>query len=99
LTCKSWAEFSKPSSVRMDIVIGLDAATYASHPAWPGQPVTALWDYPEVGSKSKKTLDPGIEAVQTLLSLRGRIEFLATLHARGRRHSDLEHDIRDLTHV
>jgi hypothetical protein len=47
----------------MDIVIGLDAATYASHPAWPGQPVTALWDYPEVGSKSKKILDLGIEAV------------------------------------
>lgn len=99
LTCKSWAELSKPGSVRMDFVIGLDAATYASHPAWPGQAITALWDYPAVGSKNKKNLDPGIEAVQTLLSLHGRIEFLVTLHAKGRRHSDLEHDIRDLTHV
>jgi hypothetical protein len=83
----------------MHIVIGLDAATYASHPAWPGQPVTALWDYPAVGSKGKKILDPGIEAVQTLLSLRHRIEFLVTLHGKGKRYSDLEHDIRDLTHV
>ena len=99
LTCKSWVEFSKPSSTRMDFVIGLAADTYAIHPAWPGQPVTALWDYPAVGSKNKKKFDPGIEAVQTLLSLHRRIEFLVTLHAKGKRHSDLEHDIRDLTHV
>jgi len=99
LTCKSWVEFSKPGSVRMDFVIGLDAATYTTHPAWPGQPVTALWDYPAISGKNKRRLDPGIEAVQALLSLRRRIEFLVTLHGKGKRYSDLEHDIRDLTHV
>jgi protein-tyrosine-phosphatase len=99
LTCKSWVDFSKPSSVRMDFVIGLNAAIYASHPACPGQPVTALWDYPAVGNKNTRKFDPGIEAVQTLLSLHRRIEFLVTLHSKGKHHSDLEHDIRDLTHV
>jgi hypothetical protein len=29
----------------------------------------------------------------------GRIEFFVTLHAKGKRYSDLARDIRDLTHV
>ena len=95
---KAWTEFTRGAAPKMDFVIGLDAATYESNPAWPGQPVTALWDYPAIGIGKKRT-DPGIAAIQTLLSLRVRIELLVNLHARGRSRADLQHDLRDLTHV
>lgn len=99
LKCKSWSDFLKSRAYRMDYVIGLDAETYDIHPAWPGQPVTALWDYKTVKTKKSAKHDPSLEAYKTLVSLRRRIEFLVSLHAKGARRSDLEHDLRDLTHV
>ena len=98
LACKAWTDFTRSGAPRMDFVIGLDADSYAQHPAWPGQPVTALWACPAIAS-GKKSMDPGIAAVQMLLSIRVRVELLVSLHARGRRPSDLQHDVRDLSFV
>jgi hypothetical protein len=95
---KAWTEFTSGAAPKMDFVIGLDAATYESDPDWPGQPVTAWWDYPVIGIGKKRT-DPGIAAIQTLQSLRVRIKQLVNLHARGRSRADLQHDLRDITHV
>lgn len=84
----------------MDIVIGLDAETVNDHPSWNGQPATALWNYPEISANYKdKAKNPGIAAVQTLVSLRRRIELLVSLHARAQRGSDLLHDLRDLAYI
>jgi hypothetical protein len=83
----------------MNFVIGLDTDSFAGHPAWPGQPVTALWDYPALKKRAGRGAEVGIAAVQTLLSLRRRIELLICLHARGQRDSDLQQDLRDLTHL
>jgi protein-tyrosine-phosphatase len=96
---KPWTEFTRNGSPKMDFVVALDRDTLPSHPIWPGQPVTALWDYPHIVGGSKKRYDVGLSAVQTLLSLRRRIEFLVSLHARGTTRADLQHDLRDLSHV
>jgi hypothetical protein len=58
-----------------------------------------LWDYPHVLGGNKKRHDAGLSAIQTLLSLRQRIELLVSLHARSKTRTDLQHDLRDLAHV
>jgi protein-tyrosine-phosphatase len=98
LTCKAWTMFTRNAAQRMDFVIGLDDETYGKLPAWPGQPVTACWDYPPITGK-KKQVDSGLAAVQTLLSLRLRIELLLSLHASSKSPADLQHYLRDLSHV
>ena len=87
---------------KMDFVIALDAATVGEHPMWPGQPITALWDYAAVNAapaKSGRGAAAGIAAVQTLVSLRRRVELLACLQSRALKRVDLEHDLRDLAHL
>ena len=99
LHCKSWVEFLRSGAPRMDFVVGLDQASFSRHPAWPGQPITALWDYPAIERNKKRPSDAAIEAVHTLMSLQRRIELLISLHAHGRSRGDLQHDLRDLTHL
>lgn len=98
LYCKAWSVFTRNGAQKMDFVIGLDEETIGSHPAWPGQPATACWAYPSV-LEGKAKNSQGIAAVQTLLSLRVRIELLISLHFRSRNKSDLQQDLRDLSHV
>jgi protein-tyrosine-phosphatase len=100
LRCKPWTEFTRGGAPKMDFVIALDAKTAGDHPSWPGQPETALWEYPAVGTQpSVSKLDPGIEAVNVLFSLRRRIELLVSLHSRAGSRAELRHDLRDLAHV
>ncbi len=48
LRSKSWTEFTKPEAPRMDFIF-----TVCNHvagemcPAWPGQPITAHWGFPD----------------------------------------------------
>jgi protein-tyrosine-phosphatase len=100
LRCKSWAEFTKSGAPKMDFVIALDAETAMDHPSWPGQPETALWEYPMIalGRKSSATT-PAIATMNTLHSLRRRIELLVSLHSRVSSKSELRHDLRDLAHM
>lgn len=102
LSCKAWTDFTRSGAPKMDFVIALDSATTTDHPIWPGQPVTALWDYPALNlksAKSRKESAAGFLAVQTLVSLRRRVELLVCLHSRVLKRGDLEHDLRDLAHM
>jgi hypothetical protein len=83
----------------MDFVIALDALTFTDHPKWQGQPETALWSYPEISAAKGNKVNPGIESIQTLVSLRRRIELLISLRARVQTPSDLRDDLRDLAYV
>lgn len=98
LQCKSWSEFSKSGSPKVDFVIALDAQAADSQPAWRGQPETALWAYPPMVTGKTSSIDNSVSAVHVLMSLRRRIELLVSLHQRTERHSDLRHDLRDLAH-
>lgn len=99
LRCKAWTEFTRSGAPKMDFVIALDQDTLPIHPSWPGQPITALWDYPLVAGKTKGRSGDGLSAIQILLSLRRRIELLVSLHARVKSHEALQHDLRDIAHV
>jgi arsenate reductase (thioredoxin) len=99
LWCKGWTDFTRNGWLKMDFVIALDATTATEHPSWPGQPVTALWDYPAVTKKQKHNSSLGLSTIQTLHSLRRRIELLSILVARSSTRADLRHDLRDLAYV
>jgi len=99
LRCKPWTEFARHGALKMDFVVALDRDSLEMHPSWPGQPVTALWDFEHIGGGSKRRAEGGISALQTLMSLRRRIELLISLHARAKTRTDLQHDLRDLSHV
>jgi protein-tyrosine-phosphatase len=99
LTCKGWTEFTRSGAPKMDFVIALDAQAFQIQPHWLGQPQTALWSYREISAAKDKIADPGIESIQTLVSLRRRIELLITLRARVQTNSQLREDLRDLAYV
>ncbi|WP_411881455.1 protein tyrosine phosphatase [Polaromonas sp. YR568] len=99
LHSKSWNEFTRLGTPRMDFVISLDEATASQHPSWPGQPDTALWGSPAI-------LLPGIDSselkamsLQTLYSLRRRLELLVALPMHGSDRAALRSDIRDMAHM
>jgi hypothetical protein len=83
----------------MDFVIALDASTLDTHPSWPGQPITALWDYPDIISTTSSRVNAPVQAVHMLMSLRRRIELLVSLHSRSSRCIDLVHDLQDMSHL
>ena len=99
LRSKPWSEFTKSSAPRMDFVISLDAEAHYDSPKWPGQPETALWDYPALAGRKVKDPQLGVASVQTLVSLRRRIELLIILHGKVLAHTDLRHDLRDMAHL
>ena len=99
LSCKGWTAFTRSGAPRMDFVIALDAPTFKDHPKWQGQPETALWSYPEMAAANGNKGNPGVNSIQTLVSLRRRIELLVSLHSRVQTPAQLRDDLRDLAYV
>ena len=83
----------------MDFVISLDKESASQQPIWPGQPESALWAYPPLIQQKSNSTDLAIATLQTLHSLRIRIELLISLHSKGKHRSDLRHDLRDMAHL
>jgi arsenate reductase len=98
LHCKDWSAFAKRGATPMDYVIALDDAAQQEYPPWPGQPEQALWSYAPLIRKKQTGMDLGLAALQTLYSLRVRMELLVNLHARAVSPQELRHDLRDLAH-
>jgi hypothetical protein len=66
---------------------------------WPGQPETALWAVPALIQRKNNSTDVAIATLQTLHSLRRRIELLVSLHSKGKQRSDLRQNLRDMAHL
>lgn len=97
LRSKSWDEFGKPDSERMDLVITVcDNAAGEVCPYWPGQPATAHWGYADPsegdGDEAHK-----LEAFrQTLHSIHRRLELLINLPAEKLERAMVQQTARDL---
>lgn len=96
--CKSW-DFIARGPRRMDFVITLAEDMEVEVPRWPGQPETALWAYPDMVLTGDLGGDVYEGMLQTLYSLRRRLELLVSLPIRGVDRSDLRKDLRDLGYM
>ena len=99
LHCKDWTVFTRSGAPQMDFVISLDERSWSKHPPWPGQPETALWAYDRLELDKMKSTNVGVATLQTLHSLRRRLELLVALHSKLSSPADLRHDLRDLAHM
>jgi hypothetical protein len=90
-SCSEQAQQAFAGLLRMTNVTNIRTTTVM-------EPVTALWDHPAM-PKQKDGLSPGLFTIQTLHSLRRRIELLSILVARSSASSDLRHDLRDLAYL
>ena len=99
LHAKSWTDFIRSGAPRLNFVISLDAATVSLHPSWPGQPDTALWSCAPVLTEDHAVSDLKPVVLQTLYSLRRRLELLVALPMHGLDRAALHSDIRDMAYM
>jgi len=82
LHSKSWNDFAAPDAPKMDLVFTVcDSTVREKCPSWPGHPMYAYW-----GISDPSTITGSDEAIrkaflETLMTLRRRIELLITLPA------------------
>jgi protein-tyrosine-phosphatase len=80
LRSKSWDEFAKPDSPRLDFVFTVcDQAAGEACPYWPGQPMTAHWGMPDPAAVEGSDELRRRAFAETLMVLRRRIELFAGL--------------------
>jgi arsenate reductase len=82
LRSKSWDEFGKPDSPRMDFIFTVcDNAAEEQCPVWPGQPITAHWGIEDPAAADEKHQ---AQAFHTALTyLRTRIALFLSLPLRS----------------
>lgn len=97
--CKDWNTFTRNGAIRMHFVITLAEKLSDMVPAWPGQPDTATWIYPDVLRSAELGEDANLTMRLTLLSLRRRIELMASLPMHGSERAALRDDIREMGHM
>ena len=80
LRSKGWDEFAGPQAPRMDFVITVcDQAAGETCPAWPGQPVTAHWGFPDPAAVEGDDATKQHAFSQIAHQLRTRIQLLLSL--------------------
>lgn len=94
-----WGEFARLGAPKADFVITLDESVQAMTPRWVGQPDTALWAYPDLAGGATGGEDPHRAANAMMMSLRRRLEILASLPMREADRAALRSDVRDLAHL
>jgi arsenate reductase len=77
---KSWDEFAGPEAPPMSFVVTLceDLANEA-YPAWPGQPMAAVWDIPDPAEAEGSEAEIAVAYRDTARMLRNRIDLLLAL--------------------
>ena len=80
LRSKSWDEFARPDSPKMDFVFTVcDNAANEVCPVWPGQPMTAHWGLPDPAAVEGSDDDKRRAFADTFRALSNRIRIFASL--------------------
>ncbi|MBU3622031.1 arsenate reductase ArsC [Polynucleobacter sp. CS-Odin-A6] len=99
LRSKSWDEFGREGSLRMDFIITLcDSAAGEECPYWPGHPSTAHWGFPD-----PTAVEGGDESVlhafkKVEIGLRNRIELLMDLPIAQLDREELKERLQSIHH-
>jgi arsenate reductase len=97
LRSKSWDEFARPDSPRLDFVFTVcDQAAGESCPYWPGQPVTAHWGMPDPAAVEGSDEQKRKAFADTLIVLRRRIELFASLPFSKLDHLALQRSVSEI---
>jgi protein-tyrosine-phosphatase len=84
LRSKSWDEFARPDSPRLDFVFTVcDKAAGEVCPAWPGQPMTAHWGLPDPVAVEGNEAERRLAFAETLRMLTNRISTFVSLPLRS----------------
>ena len=80
LRSKSWDEFSKSGSARLDFIFTVcDSAAGETCPFWPGQPMTAHWGVPDPAAFVGSDADKRLQFRATAITLKRRIDLMLAL--------------------
>ncbi|TLU83059.1 MAG: arsenical pump-driving ATPase [Chlorobium sp.] len=97
LRSKSWDEFAGPDAPKMDFIFTVcDKAAGEACPAWPGQPITAHWGFPDPvavqGSKEQKHK----AFHDSLMQISHRIQLFLSLRIEDLDAMSLQNAVREL---
>ena len=80
LRSKSWDEFSKADSPRLNFIFTVcDSAAGETCPFWPGQPMTAHWGVPDPAAFVGGDADKRLQFRATAITLKRRIDLMLAL--------------------
>jgi len=97
LRSKSWDEFAKPDSPKLDFVITVcDNAAGEVCPAWPGQPMTAHWGLPDPAAVEGSDVEIALAFAETYRMLNNRIGAFSNLKMTGLDRMSLQSKVRDI---
>lgn len=99
LTAQEWSVYSSRQAAPMNYVILLDEGVAKSMPTWPGNPIVATWEYPDLIGSALSDVDLQAALQRLMFSMRRRIELFASLPFKVASRTDLTSDVRDLAHL
>lgn len=80
LRSKSWDEYGSPDAPKMDFIVTVcDNAAGEVCPAWPGNPATAHWGFPDPSQVQGSDEDKKRAFKDVMIGLKKRIELLASM--------------------
>jgi len=80
LRSKSWEEFARPDSPKLDFVFTVcDNAANEVRPVWPGQPMTAHWGVPDPAAVEGDEAEKYLAFADTMRMLNQRIGIFVNL--------------------
>lgn len=100
LRSKSWSEFTRPDTPRLDFVFTVcDQAAAEPCPIWPGQPMTAHWGVPDPADAKGTEAEIGLAFKDAYRMLAQRIGIFVALPIRSLDKMSLQQKLREIGRV
>jgi len=97
LRSKSWDEFAAPGAPKMDFVITVcDSAAGEVCPAWPGQPITAHWSFPDPAAFQGPDVEQRAFFLEVFRQIRNRLDIFRSLPIARLGRLALKHELDEI---